>query len=85
MPDRSPLQIESLKCHSVSQAAKEFVFVAESEGKRWQKMFGRDQRLRLVEMVEEQHRSLEEDVQSAGEHGLAGKKGTHTLSKTDRK
>ncbi|XP_055328315.1 oxysterol-binding protein 1-like isoform X2 [Paramacrobiotus metropolitanus] len=46
-------------------ASKEFLTMAQSEGKKWQKMLGHehDQRVRLAEMVEQlakQHSSLEE-------------------------
>ena len=47
------------------QASKEFVVMAQVEGKKWQKMLGHehDQRVRLAEMVEQlakQHSNLEE-------------------------
>lgn len=70
--------------------------MAQSEGKRWQKMLGHehDQRVRLAEMVEQlakQHSSLEEAAKaslkshqtSAGKHGLAGEKETNKLLRTN--
>jgi serine phosphatase RsbU (regulator of sigma subunit) len=53
------------QAHVVLQASKEFVVMAQVEGKKWQKMLGHehDQRVRLAEMVEQlakQHSNLEE-------------------------